>query len=121
MNNGMSEKDFTNTVIAMAKTFHWLVHHQRPGRMADGRWRSSIQGHKGFPDLVLAKDGIVIFAELKSETGRLRPEQKLWLKHLDAENWCKPTTHNLGWAPEVCVWRPSDLDRIEDILRRQCS
>ncbi|MEE9401289.1 MAG: VRR-NUC domain-containing protein [Dehalococcoidia bacterium] len=101
----MNEAELTTLVIDMAKTFGWLVHHQRPGRMADGRWRSSIQGHKGFPDLVLVhpETGVLIFAELKSEKGRLRPEQKLWM-------------HSLAYGYSYYIWRPSDWDEIEEVL-----
>jgi len=102
----MNEAELTTLVIEMAQTFHWQVHHQRPGRMADGRWRSSIQGHKGFFDLVLARNWRMHIIELKSEAGRLRPEQKLWLADMGPE----PIT-------TTGVWRPSDLDAIEEVLR----
>lgn len=71
----------------------------------------------GFPDLVFCKPGEVneegetispgrlILSELKSEKGRLRPEQKLWLKALKTV----PGT-------EVYVWRPSDFEDIKQIL-----
>jgi len=105
----MSEAEFTTLVIQMAKTFGWLVHHQRPGRMADGRWRSSIQGHKGFPDLVLAhpQKYKLYFVELKSETGKLSTEQEYWRDAI-----CVSLPYH--WA----IWRPSDIDTIEEVLRR---
>ena len=102
----MNEAEFTTLVIEMAKAFDWLVHHQRPGRMVDGRWRSSIQGHPGFLDLVLAKDGRAYIAELKSQQGRIRPDQKRWLAALGPQ----PITR-------TALWRPKDLDEIEEVLR----
>ena len=78
----MNEAQFTTIVIEMAKALGWLVYHQRPARTAKG-WRTALQGHAGFPDLVLAKDGRVIFAELKSAKGRLSDAQKGWLEALD--------------------------------------
>ena len=47
----------------------------------------------GFCDLVLAKPGRLIFAELKSATGKLRPEQKAWIAVLAAA------------GAEVVVWQ----------------
>ena len=57
----------------------------------------------GFPDLVLVRER-VIFAELKSETGRLSPEQKTWGDKLFIAD-C-----------EIYNWRPSDWDKIIKIL-----
>jgi len=105
----MNEAEFTDLVIEMAQVLGWLVHHQRPGRMADGRWRSSIQGHAGFPDLVLVhpKKHKLLFVELKSEKAKLRIEQREWR---DALLMSLP----YSWR----LWRPSDLDEIEEVLRR---
>jgi hypothetical protein len=105
-----TEAGFQSAVIDAATTFGWLVHHQRPGRNSDGSWRSQIQGDAGFPDLVLTRDGIVIFAELKSEKGRVSGDQQAWI-------------HALGLvsvrAPEVSVhvWRPDQWHTIERTLR----
>ena len=46
----------------------------------------------------------LIFAELKSDAGRLRPDQADWLADL------APT------GAEVYVWRPADFDRIVEVL-----
>ena len=49
------------------------------------------------PDLILARRGVVILAELKSQTGRLSREQQMWQTALGAHHR---------------VWRPSDLPAI---------
>jgi hypothetical protein len=67
-----------------------------------------MQGDPGFPDLVLARRGRVIFAELKSEKGHLTKEQASWLGHLSS---VRGTI-----APEVYEWRPSDLPEIQSVL-----
>lgn len=102
----MSEKEFQRRILLYAKAHGWLVHHARPAKTGKG-WRTPIQGDEGFPDLVLAKFGAVIFAELKSETGKTTANQEAWLDAL---------APRLGEAPIVCKWRPSDLPAIERIL-----
>ena len=44
----------------------WIVHHAADSRRAD----------PGLPDLILVRAPRVIFAELKTERGRLRAEQR---------------------------------------------
>ncbi len=52
---------------------------------------------KGWPDMVLSGKKGLLFRELKTEKGRLTPEQKDWLLALERHG-C-----NTG------IWRPSDL------------
>lgn len=94
-----TEADFQTLVVDYARLQGWLVHHTRPARTGKG-WRTPIQGDVGFPDLVLARAGRVVFAELKSEKGRLSAGQSAWLKAVDG-----------------LVWRPSDWQTIKEILR----
>lgn len=101
----ISETDFQNNVIALARMFGWRVAHFRPAKTSKG-WRTPMQGDKGFPDLVLAKAGRVIFAELKSARGSVSKEQLAWLVDLD----------DGSGKPEVYVWRPADLDAIGKLL-----
>jgi hypothetical protein len=98
----MLEKEFQKQVIELAKLFGWKVSHQRPAKTARG-WRTAIQGDAGFPDLVLARRGAVIFAELKREAGKTTEEQDGWLGELG------PTTEDCL----VTVWRPSDWAAIQ--------
>lgn len=80
-------------MIQLAQLRSWLVYHTRDSR----------RSQPGFPDIVLVK-GRLIFAELKSETGRLTPEQERWLAALRSAG-C-----------DVRVWRPSDWQEIEETL-----
>ena len=59
-----------------------------------------MQGDPGFPDLVLARDGEVLFVELKSSKGKPTTEQVIWLNELGGG----------------CVWRPDDWPRIQAVL-----
>lgn len=98
----LSEAAWTSWVIDAAKLHGWRVHHARPGRTAQG-WRTPVQGHVGAPDLLLARGGDVVCAELKTRTGRVRPEQRDWL-------------HNLG--AHGALWRPADAGQVLARLAR---
>jgi hypothetical protein len=109
MNPGqrMTESQFQATVIDMAQRGGWLVAHFRPAQNARGDWRTPVAGDgKGFPDLVLVHHGrgLLLFRELKTQTGRLSGEQVDWLNALRAA------------GQNVKVWRPSDFPAIEALL-----
>jgi len=91
----MSERDLREQVRSLCKVFGW--------RLAFTQY--SIRSPKGFPDLVLCRPTRVVYAELKSEKGKVTPEQSAWLEDLRA---CRQ---------EVYVWRPTDLDQIAAVLR----
>ena len=103
-----SEAEWQDTVVAYAGIRGWLVHHCRPAAGATGRWRTHITGSPGFPDLVLARHGRVVFAELKSERGKLAREQAAWLEELVPRDPNRPV--------DVFVWRPSDWPEVERVL-----
>ena len=102
----MTEADFQAAVLELARLFRWRVAHFRAARTAHG-WRTPVAADgAGWPDLFMVRGGRAVVAELKSESGRLRPEQREWLIELRA---CP--------GLEVFVWRPSDLEEIARILR----
>lgn len=95
-----TEDELLGLVVAYAQLQGWLVHHCRPARSEKG-YRTPIQGDRGFPDLVLARERRVIFAELKTERGVLSNAQHRWINAL----------YDL-----VYMWRPSDWPEIEKVL-----
>lgn len=97
----MKEKQFQKIVIDAAHLYGWKVAHFRPARTAKG-WRTPVAADgQGFPDLVLVKSFRLIFAELKTDTGRLSPHQRDWIDKL----------------PGAVVWRPRDWDEIKRTLK----
>lgn len=106
----MTETDLLADVIELGALLGWHSAHFRPALTSRG-WRTPVQGTlgKGFPDLVLvrARDRRLIFAELKSDAGRLSPAQDEVLDVLRA----------LAPLAEVHVWRPRDWDTIVEVLR----
>ena len=90
-----SESEFQKAVIEYAELRQWLVYHTHDSR------RSA----KGFPDLCMVRDDRVVFAELKTMRGKITAEQSLWLDALGRT------------MAEPCLFRPSDWEQIERVLR----
>jgi hypothetical protein len=104
-----SEREFQRDVLALAKLHGWLAAHFRPARTVrrDGsvRYQTPVQADgAGFPDLVLLRDGVLLVAELKTDTGRTTKEQDAWLAAFRAA----------GVA--ASVWRPRDMNLITKAL-----
>lgn len=97
----VNEAQFTTTVVDIAKTYGWHVTHFRPAKTERG-WRTPLEGHSGFPDLVLARGGIVLLAELKIGRARPRPDQTAWAEAI---------------GPSYRLWYPKDLPAIIGELR----
>lgn len=90
------EDDFKLQVIHLAQLNGWLVAHHPDSR--------HLQGDAGLPDLIMARGGQVVMAELKSTAGVLSEAQEGWIAALGGER---------GYLSDtliVRVWRPSDLD-----------
>lgn len=97
----MTEADLLECVLDAAARFGWLCVHFRPARVTrNGRetYETAYQGDKGFLDVCLARGGVVLLAELKSENGKVTEEQQEWLE-----------------ASGGYLWRPSDW-RSEKII-----
>jgi hypothetical protein len=97
----VSEAQFTETVIELAKFHGWMVSHFRPAWTERG-WRTALQGHSGFPDLTLARNGVVLIIELKTVKGRTTKEQVRWGEAI---------------GEPYRLWRPTDMDEIKETLR----
>ena len=104
---GMSERQLQDAIIELAKLLGWRIAHFRPAMTREG-WRTAVQGHVGFPDLVLLRPPRLIFAELKSKKGRVDFEQATWLNGLN----------EVKGVEQYC-WRPADweLGTVEEVLR----
>ena len=82
----MVAKQWQQEVVDYGKAHGWLVH----------------SSDNGFPDLVLAREGVVLLVALKSQNGVLSKAQRQW------------------WAAsgyQMRVWRPSDRGEAEVTLR----
>lgn len=95
----MSESQLLDTVTEALTLYHWrFTHHRRSDR-------AILMGQIGFPDVVAVRGRFLIALELKTEQGRVTPEQMAWL---DAFNECPAVT--------AMVIRPRDLDLLLGLL-----
>jgi hypothetical protein len=72
------EADLERAVIEFAERLGYLVHGVRPAVQKSGSFSDPLKGRRGYPDLTLVGKVGVVFLELKSEKGRLDPDQIVW-------------------------------------------
>jgi hypothetical protein len=92
----ITERQFMGKVEQLAEYCGWWVWHDNDSR----------RNRAGWPDLVLLRPGRLIFAELKTDTGKLSAEQRRILSMLKMA------------GQEVYIWRPTDFETIRGILKR---
>ena len=88
------EAEFQADVIHRAKELGWRVYHTHDSRKSEA----------GFPDLKMVRAGVLVFAELKTDKGKLSAPQASWGEDLAATR------------AEYYVWRPNDWPLIEEVL-----
>ena len=67
-------------LIEAARLNGWLVYHTFDSRRSDPGW----------PDLALVRDDVLHLFELKSQRGRVKPEQAEWIAALERVRWVVP-------------------------------
>lgn len=92
----LTERDFTSQIRELAALLHWRRYHA---------WLAK-HSPAGFPDEVLVRPPRLIFAELKTDRGKVSPAQAEWLD-------------DLARLPnvEAYVWRPEMIDAITICLQ----
>lgn len=108
-----SEAAFQQQVLNLAAFYGWRSYHTHDSR----------RSQPGFPDLVLVRGPELIFAELKTQTGRVRSEQAEWITALDEVSRGvayerDPRVAFPQATVDVYVWRPSDFDDLHARLAR---
>ena len=91
----ITEKDLQRQVEDLLKRFKWNYYHT---------WNSR-HSVPGFPDVIALRRGRCLAVELKKEDEMPTPEQVDWLGAFSEV------------AFEVHVWRPSDFEKIVEILK----
>lgn len=91
----MTERQFQDAVIELAKLRGWRVYHVPDSRRCEAGW----------PDLALWRPPRFLLAELKTDKGKVRPIQQ---QTIDELREC---------GLEVYLWRPNMWSEIEATLR----
>jgi hypothetical protein len=89
-----AERDWQQQVQQLATLHGWRWFHDNDSR----------RNPAGLPDLLMVKGSRLLAVELKTETGRVRPEQTAWLDALAAT------------GAETAIWRPSDIEHVQSVL-----
>lgn len=84
--NTLSEAQLDSLVKDLCVALHLERYHTHDSRRSE----------PGYPDLTIVGPGGVMFRELKTQTGRVRPDQTRWLAALVAA------------GANARIWRPSD-------------
>jgi hypothetical protein len=92
----VTEAQFQRQVTDLASLLGWRWAHNADSRRTQA----------GQPDLTLIRERVV-YAELKTDTGRVRPEQESFMAALRAA------------GAEVYVWRPRDFPHVKATLERR--
>lgn len=102
----ISEADFARAFDELATLRGWTWCGFRTARQKVAgveQYRTPVIGQKGFPDRVLARNGVVLLVELKRKKGKLSEGQEIWASALNGFT---------GYH----VFRPSDWESIIKIL-----
>lgn len=107
-----TELQCQDTIVQTAMANGWLVHGARAARTADG-WRTPVQGHPGFPDLVLVLPDLsgIAFVELKRKPNQVEPDQQRWIDAFTAVASRAP-----GVVGVSVWWVPEQMDDINRYL-----
>lgn len=99
--HSMTENELKGHVLNIAREKGWMAYHAIQAKVRNA-------GDHGYPDLTLARDGEVVWIELKRQDGKLTYEQVVWSMALPSNNG----------AMHYEVIRPSDLarGRVDEIL-----
>ena len=103
----LTETEWQAQLIDLAHALGWRHLHVRRSIGKGNKWQTTTNVI-GWPDLLLwspRQPGRHIAAELKTATGKIRPEQRAVLNDLAAAGF------------EAHIWRPADLEQIAEILR----
>lgn len=109
-----SEASFQRAVIQYARLQGFRVAHVHDSRrqVAPGVLVGD-RDAAGIPDLIMVRGETLVFAELKSAKGRLRPEQTAWLDALVVVAEAAPEN------VKIRVWSPASWADIEFTLGRR--
>jgi hypothetical protein len=90
----ISESELKHHILDIAKQHGWHAFHLPATNIRGSQGR-------GYPDLTLCRDGIVMWFELKGEKGKLTAEQQAWGDALPKGTWYVIRPADVGWVQAV--------------------
>lgn len=100
-----TEDDLLTAILDAARLLKWRIYHVRRSDLA------IVQGDVGFPDVVLARNGFVLFLEIKSDGGSPTEGQLRWMDALGGADL------DAGRRHIAAIVYPRDLDRVLAFLK----
>lgn len=94
-----TELEFQKWIADLARENGWKVQCNPDAR------KSTQFSTPGFPDLILARSGWLLFIECKMPSKTIRKEQKEWLLLLGSYS-----------EADIFVWEPKDVDEIKNVI-----
>lgn len=121
----MTEDELLTGIMEAAELYGWRYVH------LGGDQRGIYRGHRGLPDLVLARRGRTLYLELKSMAGQLSRDQLAWLQAIDPDRspwsvdqlqgalgaWSVADALKVSSQPFCALVRPIDYDAILELLK----
>lgn len=92
----MSEAELRALVVGAARSQGWIVF-----SLPIAKTRRPVKDAVGYPDLTLARDGEVLWMELKQEDGKLTREQAIWQVALPFCHVIRPSDWHSGRVGEL--------------------
>ena len=94
----MTEAAWQMSIIKQAHACGWLAVHFKPSKVGD-HYLTQVLGDAGSPDLLLARNGVLLLIEVKAQRGRLSPEQERWRDAIGPQQWrCwRPSYKRAAW------------------------
>ena len=94
LDGAMTEAEWQRQIVEYAELHGWLCYHTHDSRRSQA----------GYPDLTLVRYGRLVFAELKTQHGRVSREQAVWLNALE------------GTGARCYLWRPAQWQEVQEVL-----
>lgn len=95
----MTENEWQRRITDYCDLLGLLWHHETDSR----------RSKEGFPDLVIVGASGTLFAELKTDTGRLTAKQREWIDRIN-------TSRAEAWVWRPCQW-PLVAARLKDLAK----
>lgn len=122
----MTEAALQSHVLDLGSLYGWRRVHFRPALTSKG-YRTAYTGDDGFPDVVMARNGCTVIAELKNAKNSASADQWEWLSFFagcDVDEF-KQIAREVDFGGcvvnetvLVALWRPKHIDHIDAILRQ---